>query len=34
MRMRMARQLLDHYVGRDDLTPGQRDYERERETTE
>lgn len=24
--MRDARELLDHYVGRDDLTPGQRDY--------
>ena len=24
--MRLARQLLDRYIGRDDLTPGQRDY--------
>lgn len=24
--MRDARELLDHYVGRDDLIPGQRDY--------
>ena len=24
--MRHAQELLDHYVGRDDLTPGQRDY--------
>jgi HTH-type transcriptional regulator/antitoxin HigA len=24
--MKHAQQILDHYVGRDDLTPGQRDY--------
>jgi HTH-type transcriptional regulator/antitoxin HigA len=24
--MRLAQELLDRYVGRDDLTPGQRDY--------
>jgi HTH-type transcriptional regulator / antitoxin HigA len=24
--MRLAQPFLDHYVGRDDLTPGQRDY--------
>ena len=24
--MRIAQQILDHYVGRDDLTPGERDY--------
>lgn len=24
--MRTTQELLDHYVGRDDLTPGQRDY--------
>jgi hypothetical protein len=24
--MRIAQQILDRHVGRDDLTPGQRDY--------